>query len=73
MSDSNSEATATLLPYLFADGPRKPAPQPVEAWFDLAWRPAGSRSLGERWLRAGEPAPRPPARPRVIRKTKRSS
>jgi hypothetical protein len=42
----------------------------------FAWRPAGSRSLGERWLRAGEEEqsnpmrplepPRPPALPKGL-------
>lgn len=44
--------------------------EPAREAFTLAWRPAGSRSLGERWLRAGEregvqraSPPRPPAPP----------
>lgn len=47
-------------------------PKPMREAFVSAWRPAGSMSLSERWLRAGEteeaPAlrrspPRPPALP----------
>ena len=43
--------------------------EPALEAFSLAWRPAGSMSLSDRWLKAGEDdagaprAPRPPAPP----------
>lgn len=30
---------------------------PAPEWHALSWRPAGSMSLGERWLRAGQARP----------------
>jgi hypothetical protein len=35
---------------------------PPPEWHALSWRPAGSLSLAERWIRAGEakPSSRPP-------------
>ena len=32
-------------------------------WFSLAWRPAGSRSLTEGWVRTGAGVPKPRTRP----------
>lgn len=53
--------------------------EPALEAFSLAWRPAGSRSLAERWLKAGEDdagapralAPRPPAPPGELKLKRR--
>ena len=44
--------------YRPAEGERRvpELPDGTEEWSSLAWRPAGSSSLAEKWLRAGEPA-----------------
>jgi hypothetical protein len=34
--------------------PRIDSPTPAAEWHALSWRPAGSASLADRWLRAGE-------------------
>ncbi len=34
--------------------PRAVADTPAPEWHSLAWRPSGSMSLAERWLKAGE-------------------
>ena len=70
MQDSEAPAGEELRP--------TPAREPAELpeWLPRVWRPAGSMSLAERWLRSGEPArpaPRqkpvpPPAPPRPARK-----
>lgn len=51
---------------------KKASLEPALEAFSLAWRPAGSMSLSERWLRAGEAEtpkrtpPRPPAPPAAV-------
>lgn len=52
---------------------KQPLPKPAPEAFTHAWRPAGSMSLSERWLRAGEgdeprrSPPRPPALPAAFK------
>ncbi|MBX5482804.1 MAG: hypothetical protein IRZ16_13335 [Myxococcaceae bacterium] len=50
--------------------------EPALEAFSFAWRPAGSMSLAERWLRAGESTqdrspPRPPAPPSELKLKRR--
>lgn len=57
-------------PALLKRRERKAELDPALEAFTMSWRPAGSMSLAERWLRAGETedaprrAPRPPAPPK---------
>ncbi|MFZ5467826.1 MAG: hypothetical protein ACOZIN_00195 [Myxococcota bacterium] len=49
---------------------RIPQSRPEPEWVSLVWRPAGSQSLADRWLRAGEVKREKPQPPPLPKRTK---